>query len=399
MNNSVLAIIPARGGSKGIPRKNVRLLHGKPLVAHTIERACQARSVDRVVISTDDHDVRRIAEGSGAEVVLRPADISGDTASSESALLHVLEQLRQAEGYEPDLVVFLQCTSPLMSPEDIDGTVGALLSQNADSAFTVTPFHRFLWKQTVDGETIGINHNSRERLLRQEREAQFLENGAVYVMRANGFKEAKHRFFGKTAMYVVPTNRSVEIDEPLDLCIAEMLMQEWQRKQQVIKLPCQIAAVVFDFDGVFTDNRVFVFQDGREAVGCNRSDGWGIAELKKMHKELLVLSAEENPVVKARCNKLGVDCLHGISDKRKTLMSWLAERNLDPAQVVYVGNDVNDLDCMQSVGCGIAVCDAHPKVQSAAQIVLSTPGGYGAVREVAELIEQRLEGCRNASSD
>ncbi|MDY6834946.1 MAG: acylneuraminate cytidylyltransferase [Chloroflexota bacterium] len=399
MKNNAIAIIPARGGSKGIPRKNVRLLHGKPLIAHTIEHAYQARSVDRVVVSTDDPEVRSISESNGAEVVLRPAEISGDTVSSECALLHVLEQLRQTEGYEPELVVFLQCTSPLTLPEDIDGTVEALLSQNADSAFTVTPFHRFLWKQTIDGETIGINHDSRERLLRQERGEQFLENGGVYVMRANGFKEAKHRFFGKIAMYVVPANRTVEIDESLDLCIAEIMMQDWQRKQQVTRLPYQIAAVIFDFDGVFTDNKVFVLQDGREAVACDRSDGWGIAELKKMGKALLVLSTEENPVVNARCYKLGVDCLHGISDKRGTLMSWLAERNLDPAQVVYVGNDVNDLGCMQSVGCAIAVCDAHPKVQSAAQIVLSTPGGRGAVREVAALIEQRMEGCRSASRD
>lgn len=122
----ILTIIPARGGSKGIPRKNARPLAGKPLIAHTIEHAWQARSVSRVVVSTDYPEIAAVAQRYGAKVVWRPAEISGDTATSESALLHVLNYLRDREGYEPDLVVSLQATSPLRQPDDIQNTIETL---------------------------------------------------------------------------------------------------------------------------------------------------------------------------------------------------------------------------------------------------------------------------------
>lgn len=391
-----VALIPARGGSKGIPRKNVRLLAGKPLIAYTIESARQAHSIRRVIVSTDDAEIAAVSEHYGAEVVRRPTELSDDAASSETALLHALGYLQQTEGTLADLVVFLQCTSPLTLPEDIDGTVQALVDENADSALATTPFHYFLWQRSEGGDTVGINHDKRGRLLRQQREAQFLETGAVYVMRTPGFLQAKHRFFGKTAMYVMPQERCLEIDEPVDFQIAELLMQKraQQRKRQL--LPHSIAALVLDFDGVFTDNKVIVFQDGREAVICDRSDGWGLAQLKKIGLPVLVLSTEENPVVRARCHKLGVTCLHNVRDKRSALMGWLQEHQVENSQVIYVGNDVNDLDCMQSVGCGIAVRDAHPQIQAAARIILSAQGGHGAIREVVELVEQSLKEQENA---
>jgi N-acylneuraminate cytidylyltransferase len=144
--------------------------------------------------------------------------------------------------------------------------------------------------------------------------------------------------------------------------------------------------VVFDFDGVFTDNHVLVLQDGREAVRCDRGDGQGIAELKRLGLPILVLSTEGNPVVSARCNKLGIVCRQGVKEKLSALMSWLNENHLRPADVVYVGNDLNDLSCLQAVGCGVATSDAYPEAKAAARIVLSSPGGSGAVREIIELI-------------
>ncbi len=226
----VLAIIPARGGSKGIPGKNARLLAGKPLVARTIEHARQAGSTSRVVVSTDDPEIAAISKQYGAEVIWRPPEISGDKASSESALLHALDYLEKGEGYRPDLIVFLQCTSPLTLPEDIDGTVKTLLAEDADSALAVTPFHHFIWRRGEQGEATGINHDKRARQPRQQLDPQFLETGAVYVMKTEGFKKAKHRFFGKTAMYVMPAERCLEIDEPADFIIAETLLRQRQGK-------------------------------------------------------------------------------------------------------------------------------------------------------------------------
>src|SRR4051812_40546406 len=160
--SSCLAIIPARGGSKGVPRKNVRLVAGLPLIAWTIRAARDARRVGRIVVSTDDDEIAQVACGHGAEVVRRPAEISGDTASSESALLHTLEQLRRTEDYRPELAAFLQCTSPLMLGEDIDGTIAAMVDQQADSALSVTRFFHFLWRADASG-AVGVNHDKKVR--------------------------------------------------------------------------------------------------------------------------------------------------------------------------------------------------------------------------------------------
>ena len=393
-----IAIIPARGGSKSVPKKNIRLLSGKPLIAHTIENAKASHYIDAVFVSTDDEEIATVSRKYGAEVIIRPERLATDTATSESALEHALIYLKDTKEYEPDLVVFLQCTSPLMLSEDIDGTVQALLNENADSALAVTPFHYFLWQRDDKGDAVGINHDKRVRPLRQKQEPQFLETGAVYVMRTQGFKQAKHRFFGKTAMYVMPPERCLEIDEPVDFRIAEVLMREQQQWQKLQILPYPIAALVLDFDGVFTDNKVVVFQDGQEAVICDRRDGWGLAQLKRFGIPILVLSTAENLVVQARSDKLSIACIHGIQDKLAALSEWLRANRINISQVVYVGNDINDIACLQAVGCGVAVSDAHPQVQAAARIVLSAPGGKGAIREIAELIEQKLEVKKDVKS-
>jgi N-acylneuraminate cytidylyltransferase len=152
----------------------------------------------------------------------------------------------------------------------------------------------------------------------------------------------------------------------------------------------RVSAVIFDFDGVFTDNRVLTFQDGTEAVFCSRSDGMGVEMLRHAGLPMVVLSKERNPVTTARCIKLGLDVVQGIDDKVPAMTAWLAERNLDPERTIYVGNDVNDLPCMRLVGCAVAVADAHPAVLAEADVVLPEPGGNGAVRFLADAILDRL---------
>jgi CMP-N-acetylneuraminic acid synthetase len=220
-----VAVIPARGGSKVIPRKNLLSVGGVPLVVRTIRAALEAKRIERVVVSTDDSEIALRSETAGAEVISRPAEFATDEASSESALLHALQHLDESEGYRPELLAFLQCTSPLTLPEDIDGTIGVLMEQSADCAFTVTPSHHFLWQRASDGTAFGINHDMHRRLLKQSMGTQYLETGSVYAMRADGFRQAKHRFFGKVVTHVIPQERCWEIDEPMDVTVAEVLVQ------------------------------------------------------------------------------------------------------------------------------------------------------------------------------
>jgi YrbI family 3-deoxy-D-manno-octulosonate 8-phosphate phosphatase len=151
--------------------------------------------------------------------------------------------------------------------------------------------------------------------------------------------------------------------------------------------PKRVSAVVFDFDGVMTDNRVWVDEQGREQVVVNRSDGLGLARLRREGNiEILVLSTETNATVSARCRKLGIPFMQGLADKANALKNWMEERAMDPAQVIYVGNDINDLSCFPLVGFAFAPADAHPEVRRNADYVLKNQGGQGAVREICDLL-------------
>ncbi len=378
-----VAIIPARGGSKGLPRKNVLPLAGKPLVAHSIDAALAARTVDRVVVSTDDPEIAAVARAWGADVVDRPAELSGDTASSEAALLHTLSVL-SGQGYDPDVLLFLQCTSPLTTSEDIDATAQAVLA-GADTALTVAPFHYFLW--TEDGE--GVNHNKSVRQMRQQRKPEFLETGAVYAMRVAGFLEAKHRFFGRTALVETPIERRLEIDDPADFRLAEERMGGLRRMADAASLPRPLHALVMDFDGVWTDDRVWVNQDGTESIVCSRRDGMGLERLRKAGLPMIVLSKEANPVLRARCAKLQIPCEHGLETKIDRMQAWLEARGLDLAKTIYVGNDINDIECLRAAGCGVAPRDSHPEALAAADLILDADGGRGALRLLSDMILAR----------
>lgn len=394
-NPRAIAIIPARGGSKGLPRKNILPVAGKPLVAWTIEAAKASRHIAQVYVSTDSVEIADVARRWGAEVIDRPTDISGDKASSEAAILHALDVL-ESRDIHPRLTVFLQCTSPLTETEDIDGVVEKLLSEGADSALSVAPFFHFLWKPTPEGG-VGINHDKRVRLRRQDMEPQFLENGAVYVFKTEGFRQSKHRFFGKTVLHALEAEKVLEIDDPVEMEIAEVRLRHRVRKNGIASLPEHPAALVFDFDGVFTDNRVIVDETGVESVVCDRGDGLGLGRLKAAGFPMLILSKERNPVVAARGAKVGIEVIQGIDEKLTTMLAWLARQGVDPRDAIYVGNDLNDVECLAAVGCGVAVADAYEPAKRAAKVVLMQAGGRGAIREIVDMVQTQLERNGNGS--
>ncbi len=379
----VLAIIPARGGSKGIPRKNLRRIAGKPLVVHSIQQALATPSVQRTVVSTDDNEIASLARNAGAEIVPRPADIAGDRASSESALLHALDYLRETDKYEPDLVVFLQATSPLRRQDDIENAIQVLVRENADSLFSACEAHGLIWRVDKDGPH-SFNYDYRNRPRRQDAPEEVKENGSIYVFKPWVLREHNNRLGGRIAVYRMPALDSFQVDEPDDLALFEYLMTARRRAHDASILR-DVKLLVFDFDGVMTDNRVWVDENGVESVACHRGDGLGLDALREMPDlALLVLSKEPNPVVAARCRKLRIECLHGRDDKLSLLQDKARALGLGPAQVAYVGNDRNDLECMSWVGVAMAVADAIPEVKQVAHWVTASPGGQGAVREIAD---------------
>ncbi|MFE1952685.1 cytidylyltransferase domain-containing protein [Streptomyces sp. NPDC059524] len=384
----VLAVIPARGGSKGVPAKNLAPVGGVPLVTRAVRECLATRYVTDVVVSTDDAAIAAAAREAGAEVVTRPAAIAGDTATSEAAVLHAMDTHEGLQGASVDVVLLVQCTSPFLVREDIDGVVRAVVEEGADSALTVAPFHGFVWREgTADSGQEpgghGVNHDKSFRPRRQDRPQDLLETGAVYAMDARGFRRHEHRFFGRTELVRTDPARVLEIDDPHDLARARALAPLFDTAARTLPTREDVDAVVLDFDGTQTDDKVLIDADGREFVTVHRGDGLGIAALRRSGLHMLILSTEVNPVVAARARKLKIPVLHGIDRKDLALKQWCEEQGIAPERVLYVGNDVNDLPSFAVAGWPVAVASAHDVVRGAARAVTTLPGGEGAIREIA----------------
>lgn len=377
-----IAVVPARGGSRGLPGKNVKPLNGIPLIGRAVLAAAGAEYISDVYVSSDSDEILEVSTRYGAHAILRPDDISGPTASSESALIHALRHVAETDGAMPDVIVFLQCTSPFTTSAHIDAIVGELIEQNAISAFAATEDHGFIWQIAEDGSAVGITHDeTKPRQRRQDMTPRYRETGAVYAVRVPEFLKTQNRFCGRTIL--VPVDMPpVEIDTPADWEIAEAFAR---LHDPLMTVPAQkIKALVTDFDGVHTDDLVIVHQDGTESVRCSRSDGMGIEALKKRGLRLLILSREQNPVVKARANKLHMEVQHHVHNKLPALDAWRIEHNLDWSEIAYVGNDLNDLECMRACGMSFAPSDAHRDVLGIAGVKLTKQGGQGALRELSE---------------
>lgn len=376
----IVALIPARGGSKGVPGKNIARIGGVPLVARAVAAALAA-GIEDVRVSTDDAAIGAAATAAGARIIERPAELAGDTASSEAALLHALDVI-ESEGVVPRAVAFLQATSPFLEPAALRRAADRVLSGAADSVLAAFETYAFLWRVDEHGAAAAVNHDAAYRPRRQDREPHYQETGAFYVLRTDLFRQHRHRFFGRTVLEPVSESRALEIDAIEQLELARRLAPLLDPTVEGV----DVDALITDFDGVHTDDTAGVTTDGVESVRVSRSDGMGVERLLAAGIPVLIVSKERDGVVAARAAKLRIPVLHGVEDKAAAVERWCAEAGIDLARVAYVGNDVNDLPALGIVGWPIAVADAHAAVRAAARLVLTRPGGHGAVREVAELV-------------
>ena len=400
----VLAVIPARGGSKSIPRKNILPFAGHPLIAYSIAAAQQAELVTRVIVSTDDQEIAAVARDYGAEVpFLRPAEYAQDATPDLPVYVHAVEWISEAEGYLPEMIVQLRPTTPVRPSGMVDQGIQMLRARpDADSLRAVVPSgqnpHK-MWRINDRGEMtpllevegIAEPYNAP----RQHLPATYWQTGHLDIIRPDTLL-AKSSMTGDLILSLVLDPRyTVDIDTRSDWEKAEWLiryggLEVVAPEMPGYGLPEQLDLIVFDFDGVFTDNRVWVDQHGVEQIAASRGDGMGISLLKKAGFNAVVLSTETNSVVSARCKKMDLPVYQGIDAKGEALQKLLAERGIPGENVIYVGNDVNDLPCFPLVGCTVAVADAHPDVLSKANLVLKSPGGYGAVRELCDLVISTL---------
>lgn len=226
MDSKIIAIIPARGGSKGIPRKNVRLIAGKPLITYSIEAALKSKYIEKVVISTEDNEISEISRKYDAEVIERPKELAKDETPTIDAISHALEVLK-AENYNPDIVVLLQPTSPLRNAEDVDNAIILFLNSDCESVVSVCemehpPYWSFkieegLLKPFFDKKYLGMR--------RQDLEKTFIPNGAIYVSTPQTLYKYKGFYCNYVIPYIMPPERSIDIDNEIDFMLAELMMR------------------------------------------------------------------------------------------------------------------------------------------------------------------------------
>lgn len=236
LETKVLGLITARGGSKGVPGKNIKLLAGKPCIAWTVEEAKRSKNLDRVIVSTDNQEIAEIAEKLGAEVpFLRPVEIAGDSSASILTVLHALDFLKEKENYNPVFVCLLQPTSPLRIAADIDGTIETALSKKRDAAVSVveTHHHPFLLRKIEkDGSLVPFITSGNEYNRRQDMPKTFFVNGAVFVNSIKSLVERKSFYPPGCLGFEMPPERSIQIDTPWDFYCAQLMLEHPYIMQQ-----------------------------------------------------------------------------------------------------------------------------------------------------------------------
>lgn len=221
----VAAVIPARGGSKGIPGKNLVPVCGKPLVAWSIEQARAARNVSSVWVSSDSDEILDVAAQHGARPIKRPADISGDEASSEAAWKHALDAI-EASGTTVDLMIGVQATSPVREGADFDRALAQFAREGCDSLLSCCEIEDFfIWRFGADGQPVGVNHDYKNRARRQNIEKRYLENGSFYIFRPDLLRRDNNRLGGRIGIYLMEKHKMFQIDNRADIPLVEAILR------------------------------------------------------------------------------------------------------------------------------------------------------------------------------
>ncbi len=220
----IIAITPARGGSKRIIKKNIKPLCGKPLISYTINDAINSGLINRVFVSTDDKEIADVSLENGAEIISRPPELANDTASTLSVILHTLDYLEDRENYFPDIVVLLQCTSPLRKDDDIDNAIQVFRESNAEALFSAFRFTKYIWRPTENGaESINFDYKS-EHWREQDFPPQYQANGSIFMYTREAIRNARSLFVKNMIIYEMDYIHSFQIDSPEDFRLCECVL-------------------------------------------------------------------------------------------------------------------------------------------------------------------------------
>ncbi|MDK2972711.1 MAG: hypothetical protein PWP23_2466 [Candidatus Sumerlaeota bacterium] len=365
-----IALIPLRGGSMSIPRKNIRPLAGRPLCDWVIRAAMDSGVFAQVWVSTDDDEIAAVAARCGALVHRRAPETATATASSESALL----DFAKACDWDFDVLALVQATSPLTRPEDFRAAAALFEERGADSLVTTARQHRFRWQS--DGTPLNYDPVARPR--RQDWSGELVENGAFYFTHRQLLRDTGCRLGGVVAVHEMAPVTAFEIDEPDDWYMLESLA----RRHGHVPEGRPIRLFVMDVDGVLNDAGFYYSETGEALKKFNTRDGAGLDQLRRAGIERGIITGESTGFAPARARKLGIGRVElGCKNKLPVLDAWRRELGLEWDEIAYIGDDLADIPCIKAAGVGASPRDGQPEVLAAADYVCTIDGGKGAVRD------------------
>ena len=375
---SIIAFIPARGGSKSIPEKNIKIFCGKPLIFWNLQEL-QNSNVDEIIIATDSDEIKSVVNSfnfSKVKVYDRSNENAQDTSSTESVML---EYISNAKLSDEDVFMLVQATSPFTQTSYFNE--GLELFKQYDSILTCCESKRFSWR---NGKALNYDINNRPR--RQDFQGTLIENGAFYISSVADIKSTKNRISGDIGIYQMPEYTYTEIDEPEDWIVAELLMKRFVLKNQT-KDFSKIKLFLSDVDGVLTDAGMYYTESGDEFKKFCTYDGMGFQLLQKTGIKVGILTTEDRDLNRRRAKKLGLDFdFHGAKDKLQIVKDLCDKENITLNEVAYIGDDVNCFSLLSNVGIAACPNNAVAKIKAIPNIMqLERNGGDGVVREFVEL--------------
>lgn len=378
------AIIPARGGSEGIKRKNLQKIAGKSLIERSVAVCLKAQRISRVVVSTDDEEIGAAAVQAGALVIWRPSELADSFATSESALEHAIRELTFIGDASEHAILLVQCTSPFTRSETLDNLIQKL--DEYESVFTGVPTHTFLWRSNASGVMESVNHSHTKRLRRQDLQPDFIESGNAYGMQLEGFQLTRNRFFGRIGVQQIDSTEWHEIDSEWDLELARYRADLDSRFHLSARNDLSnIKAIVFGINDCVTDNHAIPGETEFECVALDIRTSDGIRRILDNGFQVLILTKDPKLLSLQKACDLEPNVFWVSEAKADTLAKWVKKRNLDFKNVAYFGYQIADVAPMKR--CGFTSCprNAHQSVREIADYVIGEDGVYGAIEKFCEL--------------
>ncbi|XP_012694115.1 N-acylneuraminate cytidylyltransferase A [Clupea harengus] len=381
----VAAVILARGGSKGIPLKNIKMLAGVPLIGWVLRAAVDSELFDSIWVSTDHDEIEKVAKAWGAQVHRRSPEVSRDSSSS-------LETIQEFVRLNPgvDIICNIQATAPCLHPHHLKQALGKITEEGFESVFSVVRRHHFRWQEVKKGvsvSTVPLNLDPSRRPRRQDWDGELCENGSFYITSRDLIEKGILQG-GKVAYFEMGGEYSVDIDVDIDWPVAEQRVLRYgyfgKDKPEVVRL------LLCNLSGCLTDGQIYMSADGLEMVSLNTRDSLGIRMLQKEGVEVIVLSSSDNPIPKLMGEKLskqiGCEIRHNVEEKLTEVERLRKDRGLVWKEVAFMGNDEPDVHCLNLAGLSAVPLDAPLVSLNAAKYTCHSAAGRGALREFAEHI-------------